>query len=317
MKIRMPGKSYRGELPPLTADELVLRDELRRHVGRLAGEIGQRNLPHLSQLQKAAAYVRAEFGSPASQEFTVEGSRCENLELEVRGGEEIVVVGGHYDSVYGSPGANDNASGAAAVLALARRFAKTVPARTLRFVAFVNEEPPYSYSPAMGSVRYAKRCRARNEKIVAMLSLETIGYYSDAPRSQQYPFPLSLFYPSRGDFIGFVGNTESASLVTRAIHAFRETTSFPSEGTAVPATIPGVGWSDHWSFWQEGYPAIMITDTAPYRYPHYHAATDTPEKLNYDCLARVVAGLQRVIDHLAGNRWSDATAHPPGKALHR
>ena len=300
MKIRMPGKSFRGELPPLTADEIVLRDELRRHVRRLAGEIGQRNLPHFSQLQKAADYVRAELGTPRSQEFTVDGRRCENLELEVPGGEEIVVIGGHYDSVYGSPGANDNATGTAAVLALARRFVKTVPVRTLRFVTFVNEEPPYSYSTAMGSVMYAKRCRSRNEKIVAMLSLETIGYYSDAAGSQKYPFPLSLFYPSSGDFIGFVGNSESASLVTDAIRVFRETTRFPSEGTAVPAAIPGVGWSDHWSFWQEGYPAIMITDTAPYRYPHYHAATDTPEKINDDCLARVVAGLERVIAHLAG-----------------
>jgi Iap family predicted aminopeptidase len=300
MKIRMSGKSYRGELLALTEDEMALREELRRHVEMLAGTIGERNLPHLPQLRQAADYVRAEFRNPSAQEFTVEGQRCENLEIEVRGGEEIVVIGGHYDSVYGSPGANDNATGTAAVLALAHRFQDTKPARTLRFVAFVNEEPPYSYSTAMGSVMYAKRCRSRNEKIVAMLSLETIGYYSRAAHSQQYPFPLSLFYPSTGDFIGFVGNTESASLVEKAIRVFRETTRFPSEAAAVPASIPGVGWSDHWSFWQQGYPAIMITDTAPYRYPHYHSATDTPEKINYDCLARVVAGLQRVIGHLAG-----------------
>ena len=189
---------------------------------------------------------------------------------------EIVIVGGHYDSVAGCPGANDNASGTAAVLALARLFATSAPARTLRFAAFTNEEPPHFQTDAMGSRVCALNCRARSENVVAMLSLETIGFYSDAEGSQSYPPPFSLFYPSKGNFIAFVGNVGSRGLVRRAIRTFRERTPFPSEGAALPGFVPGVGWSDHWSFWREGYQAIMVTDTAPFRYPHYHTARPTP-----------------------------------------
>jgi hypothetical protein len=146
---------------------------------------------------------------------------------------------------------------------------------------------------------YARRARQRNERIVAMLSLETVGYYSDAPQSQHYPFPLSWFYPSTGDFIGFVGNIGSRQLVRRALGAFRRTTPFPSEGAALPGGMTGVDWSDQWSFWHEGYPALMVTDTALYRYKHYHGQRDTPDKLDYDRLARVVTGLGRVVAELA------------------
>jgi hypothetical protein len=158
----------------------------------------------------------------------------------------------------------------------------------------------------MGSVRYARRCRQRDEQIVAMLSLETIGYYSDAPGSQQYPFPFGLLYPSEGNFIGFVGNVSSGDLVRTAIGAFRQHARFPSEGAAVPASIQGVGWSDHWSFWQVGYPGIMVTDTAPFRYPHYHRREDTPDKVDYARMARVVAGLEHVV-----TAFSDVTDATP------
>ena len=131
-----------------------------------------------------------------------------------------------------------------------------------------------------------------------MLSLETIGWYSDAPNSQRYPFPLSLFYPSTGDFIGFVANLGSRSLMHRVIGSFRRSVAFPSEGAAAPASIPGIDWSDHWSYWQFGWPALMVTDTAPFRYPHYHTPQDTPDKLDYDRLARVVAGLEGVLREL-------------------
>ena len=197
------------------------------------------------------------------------------------------------------PGANDNGSGPAALLELARAFAGARPARTLRFVAFVNEEPPHFQTDAMGSLVYARGCRERGERVVAMLSLETIGYYTDAPGSQNYPFPLGLFYPSEGNFLGFVGNTASEQLVFDAIGSFRRHTRVPSEGGVLDERLPGIGWSDHWSFWQMGYPAIEITDTAPFRYAHYHEATDTPDKLDYDGFARVVVGLERVIADLA------------------
>ena len=151
----------------------------------------------------------------------------------------------------------------------------------------------------MGSLVYAIRSRQRGENITAMLSLETIGYYSDEQGSQAYPFPFNAFYPRKGNFIGFVGNLSSRSLVRRAIGTFRQTTDFPSEGAAAPGSLTGIGWSDHWSFWQEGYRAIMITDTAPFRYIHYHEISDRPAHLDYDRMARVVSGLSNVIVELA------------------
>ncbi|MCH8348438.1 MAG: M28 family peptidase [Proteobacteria bacterium] len=310
--IRMPGTSYRGVLPQLTGQELTFRTWLRRDVETLAGQIGERNLYQYAQLQQAAAFIAAELGKAGyavgRQSYQVEGRLCENLEVQLTGSghaEEIVIIGAHYDSVFGSPGANDNASGVAALLTIARALAEIRPARTLRFVAFVNEEPFFFQTDSMGSVVYAQRSRARRERIVAMLSLETIGYYTEARGSQHYPLPLGLFYPSTGNFIGFVGNLGSGKLVRQVVGLFRQHAKFPSEGVAMPGWIPGVGWSDHWAFWREGYPGVMVTDTAPYRYPHYHAPSDTPDKLDYDRLARIfmelaqaevgVPGIARVV----------------------
>jgi len=152
----------------------------------------------------------------------------------------------------------------------------------------------------MGSRRYALRARERNERIAAMFSLETIGWYSEQPGSQRYPFPLSFFYPSTGNFLAFVSNLGSRALLHESLASFRRQAKFPSEGVAAPALIPGVDWSDHASFWEQGYPALMLTDTAPYRYPHYHSAADTPDKVDYERLARVVSGLEQITDPHAG-----------------
>lgn len=303
----MPGRSHQGPLPPLTKAEAELRDRLRRHVERLAGEIGERNLLwRYEALKEAALYVETALGETGlevtRQDFEVEGRTVSNLEGEKTGATrpgEIVVVGGHYDSVLGCPGANDNGTGSAAVLEIARLLAGRELARTVRFVGFVNEEPPFFQTPMMGSVRYARRARERGETVVAMLSLETIGYYTGAPASQRYPFPFSVFYPSVGNFIGVVGDLRSASLVRRVVGSFRRHTAFPSEGAAAPGWITGVGWSDQWSFWRQGYRAVMVTDTAPFRYAAYHTAEDTPEKIDYESTARVVAGMARVVEDLA------------------
>jgi hypothetical protein len=304
--ISMPGKSHTGPLPPLSPKQTELSVALRRDIVELAEKIGERNTIHYGALQKAADYIERELsvaGKVSRQPYTASGRVCENLEVELPGKSspaEIVVVGGHYDSVFGCAGANDNASGTAGVLALARSLAKTAPARTLRFVAFVNEEPPHFQTVDMGSRVYAKRCRERNENVVAMLSLETIGYFSDAEGSQKYPPPLGLFYPSKGNFIAFVGNVGSRALVHRCIRVFRDRAPFPSEGAAVPSFLPGVGWSDHESFWAYDYPGVMVTDTAPFRYPHYHQIGDTPDKIDYDRCARVVDGVEQVVRELAG-----------------
>jgi Zn-dependent M28 family amino/carboxypeptidase len=157
---------------------------------------------------------------------------------------------------------------------------------------------PYFLGPEMGSFVSAKRSRERGEDIRAMFSLEMLGYYRDAPGIQQYPAPLGLFYPDRADFIAFVGDLGARALVTRSISSFRKNARFPSEGVAAPAAIPGVSWSDHWSFRKHGYPAIMVTDTAFYRYPHYHLPSDTPEQLDYERMARVTLGLAAMLRDL-------------------
>jgi len=311
--MRMPGKNV-SKAGPLSPDEVALREELRANVQKLAGEIGERNMWHYAQLNVAADFIQDSFsraGLPTRRDtYEMRGQPCHNIEAEIPGNRpEIIVIGAHYDSVFGSPGANDNGSGAAAVLALAKRFAarekeRTPPERTtnktLRFVTFVNEEPPYFLSGEMGSLVYARRCKEHGDKISAMISLETIGYFSDAPHSQTYPSPgLGVFYPNVGNFIGFVSNVRSRALLRRAITLFRKNAKIPSEGASLPAFIPGVSWSDQWSFWQHGYPAIMVTDTAPFRYPYYHSSNDTPDKLDYDRFTLVVSGMEKVIQELA------------------
>jgi hypothetical protein len=303
--IRMPLKSHQGPLPPLGTTEIAVRDTLRQDVQTLAGDIGERNVSTPGQLRAAARFIENSFQQAGyavrHQDFKVHDVTCQNIEASIQGHtlpHDIVLVGAHYDTVPNSPGANDNGSGIAALLALARARTGSAPGRTVRFVAFVNEEPPYFQTDEMGSVVYAKACRARGDHIVAMLSLETMGYYDSAPGSQRYPFPMGLFYPSRGDFIAFVSNTANASLVRQCIKTFRSHVAFPSEGGALPGLLPGVGWSDHWAFWQADYPAVMITDTAPFRYPHYHLDSDTPDKLDYDRLARLTIGLNAVLESL-------------------
>ncbi|HYQ17561.1 MAG TPA: M28 family peptidase, partial [Polyangiaceae bacterium] len=152
---------------------------------------------------------------------------------------------------------------------------------------------------AMGSWVYAWRCNQRNEKIVAALSLETIGYFTSKPNSQKYPEPFGMIYPTEGNFIGVIGNVGSRQLVRQIVAAFREHGQFPSEGAAIPANIVGVGWSDHWSFWQTGYPALMVTDTALFRDPNYHQLSDTIDKLDFERLTRVVLALQATVLDLA------------------
>lgn len=302
----MPGKSHRGPLPAADEQLVKLAADLRRDVSKLADEIGERNVLRRPQaLRQAANWIEAELAQAgyrlARQSFPVADETCVNLEADLTGHRlpaEIVLVGAHYDSELGTPGANDNGTGVAALLALGRRLAQTPAARTLRFVAFVNEEPPFFQTEKMGSWQYARHCRRRGDNLVAMLSLETIGYYSDQPGSQKYPAPFSLLYPTTGNFIGFVANRQSASLLTRVIAEFRRVEPFPSEGAALPEQIPGVGFSDQWSFWQEGYPAVMVTDTALYRYPYYHTAEDTPDKVDFEKTARVARGLEAVVKSL-------------------
>jgi hypothetical protein len=301
--MRMPGKSI-PKAAPLLPDEVELREELRASVQKLAGEIGERNMWHYSQLNAAVDFIEDSLSRAGLRtrrdSYDIRGQACHNIEAEIPGADpEVLLIGAHYDSVFGSPGANDNGTGVAATLALAKRFAGKKPEHTLRFVAFVNEEPPYFLSDEMGSFIYAGRCKARGDKISAMISLETIGYFSDAPHSQTYPSPiLGIPYPKVGNFIGFVSNIHSRRLLRRVVALFRKHAKIPSEGAALPAFVPGVSWSDQWSFWRYDYPGIMVTDTAPFRYPYYHSSSDTPDKLDYDRFTLVVSGMEKVIEDL-------------------
>lgn len=313
--VNMPGQTHRGPLPPATPAQVSLADQLRADVTVLAERIGERNVFHPERLAAAEDFLGASLAKSGysvrwADTYETRGVTCSNIEATLAGtggnginASEIVVVGAHYDAVHGSPAANDNASGTAACLALARSFAGSPRPRTIRFVFFVNEEPPFFWTKDMGSLRYAESCKQRpdggSDNIVGMLSLETMGYFTDAKGSQDYPPLLSLAYPSTGNFIGFVGMSRDEAFVKRCIGTFRERCDFPSEGAAMPSLVPRVAASDHWSFWHAGYPAVMVTDTAPYRYAHYHKPTDTPDKLNYENMARVVTGLEAVVDDLA------------------
>lgn len=307
----VPGTSYSGPLPPVTPGEAELSANLRRHVQSLAGDIGERNRVRPQEYQRAEDYISeafrlAGYAPKLLQPRSLEGVTIHNIEAEITGTNqtgEILVLGAHYDSEKDCPGANDNGSGIAALLELARLCAGQPTARTVRFVAFYDEE--YFGDRPMGSRLYARYCRLQHDNIVGMFSLETIGYYSDAPHSQHYPLLFHAFHPGysrTGNFVAFIGNTHSRELVDQAVASFRAHSNFPSEGLVAPWYVGDAGRSDHGSFWKEGYPGLMVTDTAEFRYDYYHETEDTPDKLDYDRMARVTSGLAQVVRDLANWR---------------
>jgi hypothetical protein len=303
---KLPKQAIQPHLTKLTEHETALSGELRSHVDMLATKIGDRNYVFYKNLEQAAAYIELTLSGMGydviRQGFSANGKQFSNIIAERRGGKQpgkVIIIGAHYDCALGSQGADDNGSGVAALLALARAFAAKNPGCTVRFAFFPNEEPPFFWTRDMGSYRYAELCRRRSDKITAMIALEMLGFYSDAPGSQSYIFPMNLFFPDTGNFVAFVSNLRSRSLLRQAVGAFRHATLFTSEGVALPWFIPGVFWSDHWPFWEQGYPAIMVTDTAFFRNPNYHEPTDLPETIDYERMARVVAGLEHVVEELA------------------
>jgi hypothetical protein len=291
---------------PTAPPEAGLGDSLLRHVRALA-EIGPRHAANPESLEQALRVIEAgwrDIGIPiARRPYRAGGRTFVNLEATLTGRvhpDEYVLVGAHYDSVPSSPGADDNATGVAALIELARLLKAQSLGRSVRFVAFANEELPLGdFTPAMGSLRYAQELAGRRERLVAMLSLESIGYYSDAPGSQKYPAPLSWFYPEKGDFLAFVGNLASRALAQRALRVFRGASALPAEGIAAPELIRDIRRSDQAPFWDIGVPALMVTDTAPFRHPGYHTPRDTPDRLDGQRFAQAVSGLRAVVLDLA------------------
>lgn len=293
--------------PVLPGDMNDLTETLQKHVEVLSKEIGERNYIRYESLNQAAAYIERtfrEFGyHPESQFYDWQGRKYRNIFVTRSGDsipEEIIVVGAHYDSVIGTPGADDNASGVAGLLELARFFADLEPKRTVRFAAFTNEEPPFFRTRNMGSRIFAGEARQKGEKIVAMVCLEMIGYFSDRKGAQGYPLPfMDNFYPDTADFIAVVGNLRSRSLVREVARGLKSQSAVGVESLATFEWVPGVDFSDHYSFYKEGYPAVMVTDTAFYRNAHYHMPTDTARTLHYPSMAQVVLGLRQSILDLA------------------
>ena len=304
--IHMPGQTVTGKLPPLDPAQARLRDRLKEHVRFLAVDMGERNAWHITRLNQTADYIRDQFRSlgytPVTREFGDKHFR--NISVEIHGDRQpgrIIVVGAHYDTVTGTPGADDNASGVAGLLEIARALAGRRFPLTVRLIAFCNEEEPFYGTDQMGSRVSVEHSRDLNEDIVAMFSLEMIGYYVDEPGSQRYPRIVRRFYPDRGNFIAFVSNLASRDVLHRAIAAFREQGVFPSEGMAAPESlVPDIRRSDHAMYWYFGYPAVMVTDTSNFRNYGYHNMGDSYQSLNYDAMARVVDGLTGMIRDLAG-----------------
>lgn len=300
----MPGKSYNGVLAPASPALKEMAGRMREQVTTVASV--ERNVAHFENLEASARYLEAQLTGMgyrvARQEFMTEGRRVRNLVVTipavVNPGRRLVIVGAHYDSAPGTNGANDNGTGVAALLELARAFRQQKTAGAdLELVLYVNEEPPYFRTPLMGSAVHARALKERHAEVVAMLALETLGAYSEAEGSQHFPhIPLlSYFFPSTGNFVAFIGNVASYPLVRQAVGSFRHATAFPAEGMAAPSNVTGTDWSDHLNYAKAGIPSLMVTDTAPYRFAAYHTAEDRVDKVDFDKLARVTEGLVRVV----------------------
>jgi Zn-dependent M28 family amino/carboxypeptidase len=290
----------------------VLIDNLRRHVDRLAGLIGPRHVG-LPQALAAATLVERELCAAGyaveRQVYRAGGQEVSNLIAELPGArqaDDIVILGAHYDTVPTTPGADDNASAIAVLLEVARLMRSRKCKRTVRFVAFACEEAPHFHIGEMGSQMYAKSCRSRGDRVVGMLCLEMVGFYSSAPNSQQIPSAIPNFlrrvFPPRGDFLAAVGNLRSWKLLWKFRRGFRRAGRFPLFSIVLPEAIPDIRRSDNSSFWDQGYQALMLTDTSYLRNPHYHLATDTPDTLDYERMAAVVAGVVEGVAEVARGR---------------
>jgi len=280
---------------------------LYEHVRHLSVRIGSRSFYEYGKLEETKAYIRStleEMGyRPEMQDYEYEGRLFSNIIVTIGGSGtsgETVIVGAHYDTVPGTPGADDNASAVAVLLEMCRSLRREAPSRTLKLIFFTLEEPPHYNTRVMGSAVYARAAKARDEKIHVMLSLEMVGYFSDTEGGQSFPLPLmNLVFPTKPDFLAVVGDSESKELVKKIKDSVEKGDGVPVETLCASRWVPGVALSDHNSFWKEGYRAAMITDTAFYRNPHYHGPGDTIDTLNFQRMTGVLKGLVQAVRDLA------------------
>ncbi len=289
----------------LSVQEQLTAQNLKEIVTYFTETIGERHYALYANLDKTAHYITQRFQQLGydvePMAYTIGNRIYRNIIAQTSQGNAsrpIVLIGAHYDSCF-NPGADDNASGIAGLLELARLLKNSDLRSNVRFVGFVNEEPPFFLTESMGSRVYAKAARQKGERIKTAIILEMLGYYSDGLFSQRYLPLLGPFYPNRANFIALVGNFPSSSLVQRFHNYFRTHSYFPMAHLIAPSSLPGVYFSDHWSFWKQGYPAFMVTDTAYLRNPHYHRPSDLSHTLDYARMAVMIHGLKEAIIELA------------------
>lgn len=292
--IQMMTQADRSTLPVI--------EQLARHIEYLAGDIGERNTRLPDSLRRSVDYITTtwkEIGYDVEHQRFLSGDiECTNVMVTRNGSNpnKLILVGAHYDTVPGCRGANDNATGVAALLEISRLFLGIWPEINVRFVAFANEEYPHFATETQGSIVYAKAAQARREQIALMISLECLGYFRHEARTQRYPWLLHYLFPDRGDFLAFVSNFKNRRLLRDLVKAFQAGSDVPIRRIVAPRYVRGITQSDHRSFWTAGYPAVMITDTAYYRYPHYHSSSDTPDKI---CMVEFTDALTGIFKMIA------------------
>jgi hypothetical protein len=282
----------------------VSPEDLRKHVVTLAHKLPARN-DNPANLEVSAKYIEGEWSKTKArvsrQNVEVRGVTYCNIRAEF-GPEkgERIVIGAHYDAYDGQPGADDNASGIAGLIELARLLQTETLPITVELVAFTLEEPPYFRSEYMGSAVHAAWLQSQGISVRLMMSLEMLGYFTDAPNSQEYPLPfLNRFYPTQGNFVAVVGNFSNFLTVRRAKQIMLDATPLPVLSINSPSLLPGIDFSDHLNYWHKGMNAMMITDTAFYRNKAYHSAADTADKLDYKRMAQAVQGVFALVKNFS------------------
>jgi Zn-dependent M28 family amino/carboxypeptidase len=303
---QMPGASFRGGLPALNEDQQSLSEMLSRHVDALASEAGTRGAHQPAALTDACEYLKSQLRRAGyevqNEQVDEHGLSLTSLQVTLVGQsrpQDVIVIAAHYDSVPGSPGADANASGCAVLLEIARAMIGKPTDRTVRFVLFPNGAGAYAENEKSGAAHFARDARKRGDKIVAMVSLDTLGTYRDGPGSQSMPFPMSLVYPDTGNFVLFAGDLSSRDLVRACVAEFRKSARFPGEGLSEPGFLSCIAPSDDVGFRSQDVPAIVVTDTGKLRNDKVGGALDTADKLDYTRMARVTEGLVHVVQSLA------------------
>jgi len=277
---------------------------LERDVRQLSESYCPRDWTHVENLDRGAEYVKAQFEAAGArvgeQTFLVRGKTYRNV--IARFGPESgdpIVVGAHYDAFQELPGADDNASGVAGMLELARLLGQRDLRGPVDLVAYTLEEPPFFRSKLMGSALHARLLQAQGVKTRGVIVLEMIGFFSDAKGSQDFPMPvMNLFYPARGNFVAVVSNLGCVGLTRRVKRAMRTASDLPVRSMNAPGFIPGVDFSDHHPYWDAGYKAVMVTDSAFNRNRAYHSSGDTADRLDYRRMAKVVEGVLEAVKDL-------------------